>query len=199
MKNALMLTMEDRRMGPRLNAMDRVKWTTGMLKVQATDARMTADEIINFISEKMTLQHRKEAEHQDLIAQRNWQPRDVWQIHADAAEPATPAKQDKPKGSGSTSDASRGKPRSLYPEVGVQAVDAILPEVYGVQSSSQANAARKRTEPRRWGTPPLSFREYREKHSGPDGKGGCYVCYGQTRDHCHDHTHCGVDKWEKAQ
>ena len=78
-------------------------------------------------------------------------------------------------------------------------MDAPLAEVYGVQSTSQANAARKRKEPRRWGTPQLSFREYREKHGGPDGKGGFYVCYGQDRDHRHDHTRCEVNKREKAQ
>ena len=71
MKNALMITTEDRGMGESLKAMDRVKWTTGMLKVQAIDPRLTADEIINFISEKMTLQHRKEAQHQDCGGQRN--------------------------------------------------------------------------------------------------------------------------------
>ena len=81
----------------------------------------------------------------------------------------------------------------------MQAVDAILAEVYGVQSTSQANAARKQKERRRWGTPPLSFREYREKHGGPDGKGGCYVCYGETCDYRDDHTRCEVNKREKAQ
>ena len=60
MKNALMLTTEDRMMGDSLKAMDRVKWTTGMLKVQAIDPRMTAEVIIDLVSEKMTLQHRKE-------------------------------------------------------------------------------------------------------------------------------------------
>ena len=63
MKNALMLTTEDRRMGDSLKAMDRVKWTKGMLKVQAIDPRMNADAIVEFISEKMMLQHRKEAQH----------------------------------------------------------------------------------------------------------------------------------------
>ena len=81
----------------------------------------------------------------------------------------------------------------------MQAVDAILAEVYGVQSTSHANAAHKRKEPRRWGTPPLSFREYREKHGRPDGKGCCYVCYGQNRDHRHYHTRCEVNKRERAQ
>ena len=38
----------------------------------------------------------------------------------------------------------------------MQAVDAILAEVHGVQSTSQANAARKRREPRRWVTAALS-------------------------------------------
>ena len=160
---------------------------------------MTVDEIIDFISEKMTLQHSKEAQHQDRGGKRNWQLRDVWQTDADVAEPATPAKQDKPKGHGSASDASGGKPQGLYPEVGVQAVDAILAEVYGVQSTSQANAARKRKEPRRWGTPPLSFREYREKHGRADAKGGCYVCYGQNRHHHHDLMCCEVNKRGKAQ
>ena len=170
-----------------------------MLWVQGIDPLITADEIIDFISEKMTLQHRKEAQHQDRGGERNWQPRDVRQMDAEVAEPATPVKQDKPKGSGSVSHASGGKPQSPYPEVKVQAVDAILAEVYGVQSTSQAYATRKRKEPRPWGMPRLSFREYREKHGGPDSNGGCYVWYGQNRDHRHDHTRCELNKREKAQ
>ena len=110
MKNAVMLTMEDRRMSDSLKAIDRVKWTRGMLKVQAVDPGMTADENIDFTSEKMTLQHRKEAQHQDGGGQRNWRPRDVQQTDADVAEPATLVKQDKPQGSGSVSDASGDKP-----------------------------------------------------------------------------------------
>ena len=199
MQIAPMLTTDDGRKGDSLKAMDRFKWTTGMLKVHAIDPPMTADETIDFISKMMTLQHRKEAQHQDRGGQRNWQPRDVRQTDAGAANHATPAKQDRLQGSGSAFDASRGKPQSQYPEVGVQAVDAILAEVYRVQSTCQANAARKRNELRRWGTPPLSFREYREKHGRPDGKGGCYVCQGGNRDHRHDHTCCKVNKKEKAQ
>ena len=65
MKNALLLTLEDRRMDDSLNAMDRVKWTPGMLKVQAIDLRMTADYLIDFISEEMTLQHRKQAQYRE--------------------------------------------------------------------------------------------------------------------------------------
>ena len=123
MRNALMLTTEGRRMGDGLKAMDRVKWTRGMLRVEAIDPRMTADEISDFISHKITLQHRKEAQHQERGGQRNWQPRDVRQTDADAAEPATPPNENKPKGSGSASDASEGKPQGLYREVGVQAVE----------------------------------------------------------------------------
>ena len=81
----------------------------------------------------------------------------------------------------------------------MQAVDTIVAEVYRVQSTSQANAARKRRELRRWGTPQLSVREYRKQHGGPDSKGGCYVSYWQNLDHRHDHTRCEVNKTEKAQ
>ena len=42
-----------------------------MLKVQAIKPQMTADEIIDFTSEKMTLQHRKEAQDQEGGGQRN--------------------------------------------------------------------------------------------------------------------------------
>ena len=76
----------------------------------------------------------------------------------------------------------------------MEAVDAILAEVHGVQSASQVNPARKRKEPRSWGAPPLSLHKYREKHAGADGKGGCYVCYGQNRDHRHDQTRCEVTR-----
>ena len=52
--------------GDSLMPMDRVKWTTGMLNVQTIDPQMTADEIIDFVSEKMTLQHCKEVQHQHI-------------------------------------------------------------------------------------------------------------------------------------
>ena len=81
----------------------------------------------------------------------------------------------------------------------MQAVDAILAEEYGVYSTSKANIARKRKEPRRLGTPPLSFRKYREKHGRPDGKCGCYVCCGQNLHHRHNHTRCEVNKREKTK
>ena len=60
------------------------------------------------------------------------------------------------------------------------------------------NAPRNQKEPRRWGTPLRLFREHREKHGGPDGKGGCYVCYGKNRDDRHDRAHCEVNNWLKA-
>ena len=65
MMNALMLTTEDRKMSESLKAMDRVKWTMTMLKVQAINPRMTTDEIIDSSSGRMTLQHRREAQHRD--------------------------------------------------------------------------------------------------------------------------------------
>ena len=129
MKNALMLTTENRRMGHSLKAIDRVKCTTAMLKVRAIDPRVTADEIIDFISENMMLQHRNEALHHSRGGQENWQPQDVQQTDADVAERATLVKQDKPKGSGSASDATGATPQSPYPEVAVQVMEAILAEV----------------------------------------------------------------------
>ena len=111
MKNALMLTTDNRRMGDSLKAKRRDKCTTGLLKVRAIDSRMPADEIIYFISKKMTLQHRKEAQHQDRGGERSWQLKDFWQMAADVTETATPVKQDMPKGSGGASDASGGNLR----------------------------------------------------------------------------------------
>ena len=181
-----------------LKATDRVRWTSGMLQVQAMDPRMTTDEIIDYISEKMTLQHCKEGQHQDRGGQPNWQQGATRQTDADVAETATPAKQDKPRGSGGASDASGGKPQNPYPEIGVQPVDAILAEVYGVESTSQMTTAQNRNEPRRGGIPLLLLCEYIEQHARPDGNGGCYVCYWQNRDHRHYHTRCGVKKREKA-
>ena len=78
-------------------------------------------------------------------------------------------------------------------------MDAILAEVYGVQSISQMNAVRKRMVPRHCHRPPLSFRGYCEQRGVPDRKAGCYVCYGQNGDHWHDHTRYEVNKREKAQ
>ena len=72
MKNALMLTTEDRRMPDSLKAMDRLKWTNGMLKDQAIDQRTTAHEVFHIITEKMMLHHRNEAQHQGRGGQRNW-------------------------------------------------------------------------------------------------------------------------------
>ena len=76
----------------------------------------------------------------------------------------------------------------------MQAVDATLVEVYGVQSTSQSNVAPKRKKRWRWGMPPLSFPEYREKNGKADGKGGCHVCYGLNNDQRHDHTGCKLNR-----
>ena len=69
-------------------------------------------------------------------------------MDVDIAESSTPTKQDMPKGIGGTSDVTGDKPQSPYPKVGVmctlQAVDAILAEVYAVQSTSLNNATQKR-------------------------------------------------------
>ena len=70
-------------------------------------------------------------------------------------------------------------------------MDAILAEEFGIQPISQMNPARKRKEPCRWGTLPLSFREYREQHGRPDGRGGCY---GQICDGRHYHSRRDVNK-----
>ena len=137
MKNTLMLSTENRRMGKSLKAMDKVWWTTGMLYVQAFDKAMIAAEIMDLIGKKMTLQHRKETQHEDGGGQRYWQLWDVEQTDAHMAKPAARSRPDKPEVSGSAAKASGGKPQSLYPEVGVQAVDAILAEVDGVQSAKQ--------------------------------------------------------------
>ena len=40
-----------------------VKWANVMPKAQAIDPRMTADEMFNFICEKVTLQHSYDAQH----------------------------------------------------------------------------------------------------------------------------------------
>ena len=50
---------------------------------------------------------------------------------------------------------------------------------------------KNRTEPRRIGNPPLSFREYRSQHTG------CWVCYGKGNNHAHDHRHCKVYEEDK--
>ena len=81
------------------------------------------------------------------------------------------------KGSYGISDLPGDKPQSPYSEVGLQAMDAILVELYGVQSTSRKKTTQKRQEPRRRVTPPLPFREYRERHTSQDAKGGCFVCY----------------------
>ena len=50
---------------------------------------------------------------------------------------------------------------------------------------------KNRKEPRRFGNPPLSFREYRSQHDG------CWVCYGKGNNHAHDHRHCKVYEDDK--
>ena len=84
MKNALRISMEDLGMRESTKTIDGVNSTTGMLKVQAIDRRMTADEVMHFIVEKITLQHHKEAKHQDRGGQHDVRhtDRDVAEGHA---------------------------------------------------------------------------------------------------------------------
>ena len=61
-----MITIEDRGIGERLRAIDRVKWTTDMLKVQVMYPQMIADEMVDFVIEKMTcITANEEAQHED--------------------------------------------------------------------------------------------------------------------------------------
>ena len=50
---------------------------------------------------------------------------------------------------------------------------------------------KKGKEPRRIGSPPLSFREYRSQHDG------CWVGYGKGNNHAHDHRQCKVYEADK--
>ena len=48
---------------------------------------------------------------------------------------------------------------------------------------------REKREPRRVGSPPLTFGEYVKQHPQ-----GCFVCYGRNREHLHDHRTCPIHK-----
>ena len=72
--------------------MDRDKWITGLLKAQAIDRQMNADDIIQFTSETMTPNHHNEAKYQDRGGQRSWVQIDVRQTKEDIAESSTSTK-----------------------------------------------------------------------------------------------------------
>ena len=178
-------------MGQRLMRLNNVEWRRGEpLRMQVAFARMSLDEIVKYITVELKLNAKNEAHVQDRQGQGHRghrEDRHHREVNGDTVGIAE-------EGSGSGHHLWTATTQEDHEEAHCFAFIAHNMKENG-QDRSRWNRLDPRTknrrELRRIGNPPLSFREYRSQHTG------CWVCYGEAKNHAHDHRHCKVYEEDK--
>ena len=191
LKNAVYVEVFGDTMGQRLMRLNNVEWRRGeQLRMQVIFARMSLDEIVNYITVELKLNAKNEAHMQDQQGQGHrghQEDRHQREVKGDTV--------------GTAEEGSRS---------GQELWTVTTPEdheeahffafvVHNMKENGQDRSrwnrldprTKNRREPRRIGNPPLSFCEYRSQHTG------CWVCYGKGNNHAHDHRHCKVYEEDK--
>ena len=192
LKNAVYVEVFGDTMGQRLMRLTNAEWRRGEpLRMQVIFARMSLDEIVKYITVELKLNAKNEAHVQDRQGHGHRGHREDRQ-HREVKEDTVGTAEE---GSGSGQDLWTATTREDHEEAHYFAFVAHNMKEHG-QDRSRWNRLdprfnKNRKEPRRIGTPPLSFREYRSQHDG------CWVCYGKGNNHAHDHRHCKVYEADK--
>ena len=189
LKNAVYVKVFGDTMGQRLLRLNNAEWRRReALEMHVIFARMSLDEIVEYITVELRLKAKNEAHIQDRNGQGlrgHLEDRHNPEVKGDTA--------------GSTEDGTGSGKDYWTPkepeEVHFFAFVAHNMKEYG-QDKSRLNRLesrfnKNRKEPRRIGNPALSFRVYRSQH------GGCWVCYGKGNNHAHDHRQCKVYEADK--
>ena len=186
LKNAVYVEVFGDSMGRRLLRLNNVEWRrVEPLRMQVIFARMSLDEIVKYITVELKLNAKNEAHVQDRQGHGQRGHRED-RHHREIQEDTANSAED---GSGSGQDHWS---QEDHEEAHFFAFVAHNAREHG-QDRSRWNRVgpKKSREPRRIGSPPLSFREYRSRHDG------CWVCYGEGNNHAHDHRQCKVYEADK--
>ena len=192
LKNAVYVGVFGDTVGQRLMRLNNAEWRRGeALRMQVIFARMSLDEIVNYITVELKLNAKNEAHVQDRQGQGHRGHREDRQHREVKGDTVGTAEE----GSGSGQDVWTATTREDHEEAKFFAFVAHNMKEHG-QDRSRWNRLGPRVnqnhkEPRRIGNPPLSFHEYRSQHTG------CLVCYGKGNNHAHDNRHCKVYEEDK--
>ena len=154
-----------------------VEWRRGeKLRMQMIPARMSLDSIVQYMSVKLKLHSKKEADIKDHHGNGNRErrnDRNYRQIKEDQTV-GKDQRQSQRSEDGKTSSGMEYITQKDHEEAHFFALVANNAKVYGHDKAKLKRAPpRQGKEPRRIQNSPLSFSEYRWEH------GACWVCYGK--------------------
>ena len=188
LKNAVYVEVFGDSMGQRLLRLNNVEWRRGEpLRMQVIFARMSLDEIVEYITVELKLNAKNEAHVQDRHGHGQRGHRED-RHHREIQEDTANSAED---GGGSGQDHWTGSWED-HEEAHFFAFVAHNVRNHGQDRPRWSRVGpKKNREPRSIGNPPLSFREYRSQHDG------CWVCFGKGNNHAHDHRQCKVYEADK--
>ena len=185
LRNALLITVSGEREKAAIWRLDECEMGGQTICLQSIPARMSCDEVLEWVEEEIVKEYKNLAHHRGLQGG----DRSVHQVGAgsdgEAVWDLAGAKGNK----GLNDDDDEDKPAET-------AVCAFFASNLHKESNrgswtplQQGSKKREKKEPRRVGNPPLSFVEFIPAHLQ-----GCFVCYGRSSPFQHDHRTCPIHK-----
>ena len=185
LRNALLITVTGDREKTAMWRLDECEVAGQTIRLQAIPARMTCDEVLEWVREEVL------KEYGNLHQTRGLKPgdRDVNYVAEGSGGEAAmdPAAAEGGEALDDDDDDD---------ELAETAVSAFVANNLNVGSNrgswkplQKGWRKKEKKEPRRMGDPPLSFGEFIRAHPQ-----GCFVCYGRNKGFNHDHRTCPVNK-----
>ena len=185
LRNALLITVSGDREKTAMWRLDECELRGQTIRLQAIPARMSCDEILEWVGEEVLKEYR------NLHHTRGLRPGDR-DVNYVGEGPGGEAAMD-PAGAGGDETLVDDDDDDEPAEV---AVCAFVAKNLSAGSKpgnwkplQQGWRKQEKRDPRRIGDPPLSFGEFIRAHPQ-----GCFVCYGRKRGFNHDHRTCPVHK-----
>ena len=183
LRNALLITVSGDREKTAMWRLDECDVTGQTIRLQAIPARMSCDEILEWVGEEVLKEYR------NLHHTRGLRPGDR-DVNYVGEGPGTEAAMD-PAGAGGDETLVNDDDDDEPAEVAVCAFVANKLSAGSKQGSwkplQPGWKKKEKRDPRRIGDPPLSFREFIRAHPQ-----GCFVCYGRKQGFNHDHRTCPI-------
>ena len=195
MKNLVYVEVFGDMAGGRLLTVNNVEWRRGeKLRLQMFPARMSLDSIVQYVSVELKLNSKNKAHIKDRHGNRNRERRGDRHYRAIKEDPTVSGDRSGDPGSEDRKMWSGGEyiTREDHEDAHLFAFWAHNTKAYRHDKGKWRKAPPRRgKEPRKIGSPQLSFTEYRGEH------GGCWVCYGKGRSDKHSHKTCKVYEEDK--
>ena len=181
LRNALLITVSGDREKTAMWRLDECELSGQTIRLQAIPARISCDEILEWVGEEVLKEYR------NLHHTRGLRPGDR-DVNYVGEEPGGEAAMD-PAGAGGDETLVDDDDDDEPAEVAVCAFVANNLSAGNKQGSwkplQPGWRKKEKRDPRRIGDPPLSFGEFIRAH-----RQGCFVCYGRKKGFNHDHRTC---------